>query len=128
MSVAEQTAYAAEDADVTFQLYELFAPQLKSENLEKLFTEVEMPLVNVLARMELAGVSLDKGWLAQESVDLESDLKKLEQEIFELSGEEFNMNSPRQLGDILFEKMQLDQRLRKPKPDNMQLLKISCKS
>lgn len=74
VSVAEQTAYAAEDADVTFQLYELFAPQLKSENLEKLFTEVEMPLVNVLARMELAGVSLDKGWLAQESVDLESDL------------------------------------------------------
>ena len=87
-----------------------------------------MPLVNVLARMELAGVSLDKGWLAQESVDLESDLKKLEQEIFELSGEEFNMNSPRQLGDILFEKCNLIQRLRKPKPDNMQLLKISCKS
>lgn len=115
VSVAEQTAYAAEDADVTFQLYELFAPQLKSENLEKLFTEVEMPLVNVLARMELAGVSLDKGWLAQESVDLESDLKKLEQEIFELSGEEFNMNSPRQLGDILFEKMQLDPKAKKTK-------------
>lgn len=127
MSVAEQTAYAAEDADVTFQLYELFAPQLKSENLEKLFTEVEMPLVNVLARMELAGVSLDKGWLAQESVDLESDLKKLEQEIFELSGEEFNMNSPRQLG-IFCLKMQLDPKAKKPKPDNMQLLKISCKS
>ncbi len=115
VSVAEQTAYAAEDADVTFQLYELFAPQLKSENLEKLFTEVEMPLVNVLARMELAGVSLDKDWLAQESVDLESDLKKLEQEIFELSGEEFNMNSPRQLGDILFEKMQLDPKAKKTK-------------
>lgn len=74
-----------------------------------------MPLVNVLARMELAGVSLDKDWLAQESVDLESDLKKLEQEIFELSGEEFNMNSPRQLGDILFEKMQLDPKAKKTK-------------
>lgn len=74
-----------------------------------------MLLVNVLARMELAGVSLDKDWLAQESIDLESDLKKLEQEIFELSGEEFNMNSPRQLGDILFDKMQLDPKAKKTK-------------
>ncbi|KIC64858.1 DNA polymerase I [Chryseobacterium taiwanense] len=110
-----QTDYAAEDADVTFQLYELFAPQLKKENLEDLFFSIEMPLMEVLAKMELAGISLDEKWLAQESIDLENDLKQLELKIFELSGEEFNMNSPRQLGDILFEKMQLDPKAKKTK-------------
>ena len=110
-----QTEYAAEDADVTFQLYEIFAPQLKKENLEDLFYKVEMPLMEVLAKMELAGISLDENWLKQESKDLENDLKQLEAKIFELSGEEFNMNSPRQLGEILFEKMQLDPKAKKTK-------------
>lgn len=110
-----QTDYAAEDADITFQLYELFAPQLKKENLEELFFNIEMPLMEVLAKMELAGISLDEKWLAQESVDLENDLKQLETKIFELSGEEFNMNSPKQLGEILFEKLQLDPKAKKTK-------------
>ncbi|WP_172284119.1 DNA polymerase I [Chryseobacterium sp. LAM-KRS1] len=110
-----QTDYAAEDADVTFQLYELFAPQLKKENLEDLFFKIEMPLMVVLAKMELAGISLDEKWLAQESIDLENDLKQLESKIFEFSGEEFNMNSPKQLGEILFEKMQLDPKAKKTK-------------
>lgn len=110
-----QTDYAAEDADVTFQLYELFAPQLKKENLEELFFKIEMPLMEVLAKMELAGISLDEKWLAQESIDLENDLRQLESKIFELSGEEFNMNSPKQLGEILFEKMQLDPKAKKTK-------------
>jgi DNA polymerase-1 len=110
-----QTDYAAEDADVTFQLYELFAPQLKKENLEDLFFKIEMPLMEVLAKMELAGISLDEKWLAQESIDLENDLRQLETKIFELSGEEFNMNSPKQLGEILFEKMQLDPKAKKTK-------------
>ncbi len=110
-----QTDYAAEDADVTFQLYELFAPQLKKENLEDLFFNIEMPLMEVLAKMELAGISLDEKWLAQESIDLENDLRQLEAKIFELSGEEFNVNSPKQLGEILFEKMQLDPKAKKTK-------------
>ncbi len=110
-----QTDYAAEDADVTFQLYELFAPQLKKENLEDLFFNIEMPLMEVLAKMELAGISLDEKWLAQESIDLENDLRQLESKIFELSGEEFNVNSPKQLGDILFEKLQLDPKAKKTK-------------
>ncbi|UOU98468.1 DNA polymerase I [Chryseobacterium daecheongense] len=110
-----QTDYAAEDADVTFQLYELFAPQLKKEGLEDLFFKIEMPLMEVLAKMELAGIYLDEKWLAQESLDLESDLKQLESKIFELSGEEFNMNSPRQLGEVLFEKLQLDPKAKKTK-------------
>ncbi|KFF27135.1 DNA polymerase I [Chryseobacterium vrystaatense] len=110
-----QTDYAAEDADVTFQLYELFAPQLKKENLEDLFFNIEMPLMEVLAKMELSGISLDEKWLAQESIDLENDLRQLETTIFDLSGEEFNMNSPKQLGEILFEKMQLDPKAKKTK-------------
>lgn len=115
VDILEATEYAAEDADITFQLYELFAPQLKKENLEDLFYKIEMPLMKVLAKMELAGISLDENWLKQESIDLENDLRNLEKEIFELSGEEFNMNSPRQLGEILFEKMKLDPKAKKTK-------------
>lgn len=115
VDILEATEYAAEDADITFQLYELFAPQLKKENLEDLFYKIEMPLMKVLAKMELAGISLDENWLKQESKDLENDLRNLEKEIFELSGEEFNMNSPKQLGEILFEKMKLDPKAKKTK-------------
>lgn len=115
VDILEATEYAAEDADITFQLYELFAPQLKKENLEDLFYKIEMPLMKVLAKMELAGISLDENWLKQESIDLENDLKNLETKIFELSGEEFNMNSPKQLGEILFEKMKLDPKAKKTK-------------
>ena len=115
VDLLEATEYAAEDADITFQLYELFAPQLKKENLEDLFYKIEMPLMKVLAKMELAGISLDENWLKQESIDLENDLRNIEKEIFELSGEEFNMNSPKQLGEILFEKMKLDPKAKKTK-------------
>ncbi|MFN3272768.1 MAG: DNA polymerase I [Cloacibacterium caeni] len=115
VSLEEQTNYAAEDADVTFQLYEIFAPQLKKEGVEDLFYHIEMPLMRVLAKMEFAGISLDENWLIQESKDLENDLKNLETKIFELCGEEFNMNSPKQLGEILFEKLKLDPKAKKNK-------------
>ncbi|MFN3020665.1 DNA polymerase I [Chryseobacterium sp. TY3] len=115
VSVQEQTAYAAEDADITFQLYQLFAPQLIKENLEDIFKNIEMPLMVVLAKMELIGVKLDSEWLKKESVDLENDLRNLETKIFELSEEEFNMNSPKQLGEILFEKLKLDPKAKKTK-------------
>ncbi|WOC50686.1 DNA polymerase I [Bergeyella porcorum] len=115
-----QTDYAAEDADITFQLFEIFAPQIKKEGLEDLFYKVEMPLMQVLAKMELEGVALDVQWLEQESIDLENDLKHLESQIFELSGEVFNMNSPRQLGEILFDKMQLDPKAKKTKTGQYQ--------
>ncbi|MEC5158231.1 DNA polymerase I [Chryseobacterium sp. MP_3.2] len=115
LSIEEQTKFAAEAADLSFQLYQLFAPQLKKENLEDLFFKVEMPLMKVLAKMELTGIALDKAWLEQESKDLENDLRTLEKTIFEISGEEFNMNSPKQLGEVLFEKMQLDPKAKKTK-------------
>lgn len=109
-----QREYAAEDADVTFQLYKLFAPQLEKENLQDLFYKIEMPLMRVLAKMELEGVALDEAWLAQESKDLEGDLKKLEEKIFAVTGT-FNLNSPKQLGEILFEQLQLDPKAKKTK-------------
>lgn len=115
VSLEEQTNYAAEDADITFQLYQIFAPKLKEENLEDLFYKIEIPLMKVLADMELTGISLDKECLKKESQDLENDLKVLEIKIFELSGEEFNMNSPKQLGDILFDKLKLDPKAKKTK-------------
>lgn len=114
VDIKTQTNYA-EDADVTFQLYELFSPQLKKENLEDLFYKVEIPLMKVLAKMELAGISLDIAWLEQESKDLQGDLLRLEHKIYELSGEEFNLNSPKQLGDILFDKLKLDPKAKKTK-------------
>ena len=114
-SLKQQTNYAAEDADVTFQLYEIFEQKLKEENLENLFYRIEMPLMKVLAKMELAGISLDKECLKKESLELENDLKNLEKKIFEFSGEEFNLNSPKQLGEILFEKLKLDAKAKKTK-------------
>ncbi|QOR74544.1 DNA polymerase I [Cruoricaptor ignavus] len=128
----EATEYAAEDADVTYQLYEVFAPQLEKESLQKLFYEVEMPLMEVLAKMELEGVLLDENWLKQESVDLQSDLQNLEQKIFELAETNFNVNSPKQLGEILFEKLQLAPKAKKTKTGQYQtsedvLQKLSAK-
>ena len=115
VSLKQQTDYAAEDADVTFQLYEIFEQKLKEENLENLFYRIEMPLMKVLAKMELVGISLDKECLKKESLELENDLKNLEKKIFEFSEEEFNLNSPKQLGEILFEKLKLDAKAKKTK-------------
>ena len=115
LSIDEQTAYSAENADIVFQLYQLFDPQLKKEKLEELFYKVEMPLMEVLAKMELKGISLDREWLAQESKDLENDLRELEKKVFEFSGIEFNMNSPKQLGEVLFDQLKLDPKAKKTK-------------
>jgi len=96
-------------------LFDFFVPQLKNENLEELFYSIEMPLMRVLAKMETEGITLDLDWLKKESTDLEGDLKELEQNIFDLSGEVFNLNSPKQLGEILFGKLQLDPKAKKTK-------------
>jgi DNA polymerase-1 len=108
--------YAAEDADVTLQLYQHLSPELeKSASLERVFSKIEMPLVPVLLRMERRGIRLDTGALREFSSLLESDLKIKEKEIFESAGQEFNISSPRQLGEILFEKLQLDPKAKKTK-------------
>lgn len=110
-----QTLYAAEDADITFQLYEIFGPQLQKENLENLFFQIEMPLMKVLADMEREGIALDVNWLLQESKDLEQDLKNIEQKIFTLTENEFNLSSPKQLGGVLFDQLKLDPKAKKTK-------------
>jgi DNA polymerase I len=107
--------YAAEDADITLQLKNRFAPLLEEAQLEKLFHEVEMPLVEVLSDMELEGVKIDTGVLAEFSKDLELQIRQKEAEIQELAGMKFNVGSPKQLGDVLFEVLKLDPKAKKTK-------------
>ncbi|MDR3199827.1 MAG: DNA polymerase I [Spirochaetales bacterium] len=107
VDIETATRYAAEDADITFRLYEIFAKLLKERKLDKLFFELEMPLVRVLADMELEGIRLDPSVLATYSVELEKDLAVLQSEIFSLVGHEFNINSTKQLQDVLFKDRKL---------------------
>ncbi|WP_297512279.1 DNA polymerase I [Flavobacterium sp.] len=99
--------YAAEDADVTFQLKEHFQPILERVGTQKLFDEIEIPLVQVLADMEREGIRLDVDYLKNMAKDMAVEIKSLEQKIYEAAGESFNLASPKQLGDVLFEKMKI---------------------
>jgi len=111
----QQTEYAVEDADITFQLAQQFGPELSAAKTEKLFNDIEVPLLRVLADMELEGINLDEGFLKSLSVDLNNDIKELEQHIYEAAGEEFNIASPKQLGEILFDKLKLVEKPKKTK-------------
>ncbi len=113
--VTEQTEYAVEDADITLQLKEHFSKELGEANTQKLFTDIEVPLLRVLADMEAEGINLDEAFLNSLSGDLESDIATLEKNIFEEAGEEFNIASPKQLGEILFGKMKLVEKPKKTK-------------
>jgi DNA polymerase-1 len=110
--IADQTEYAVEDADITFQLKEHFAKELESGNVTKLFNEIELPLVSVLTAMEIEGINLNTDFLKELSFVLTDDINRLEKNIYEQAGEEFNIASPKQLGIVLFEKMEL---VKKPK-------------
>lgn len=107
--------YAAEDADVTLRLKHYFAPLLKQEGLESLFFEMEMPLIYVLAEMEATGVKLDTEALKQSSEVLSQQLSALEESIYDLAGQSFNINSTKQVGEILFDKLKLDEKAKKTK-------------
>ncbi len=115
VSVERVAEYAAEDADVTFRLYEYFVPLLSQAGVERLFVEVEMPLVYVLADMEEAGVTIDTSALRQSSVELTAIMNNLEREIVEMAGQPINVNSTRQVGEILFDKLKLDEKAKKTK-------------
>ncbi len=104
--------YAVEDADVTFQLKEVFEPKLKAENLSDLSEKIEMPLIRVLADMERTGIKLNQDDLKAISADLREEIIGLEKEIYDLAGTEFNISSPKQLGDILFIRLKLDEKAR----------------
>jgi DNA polymerase-1 len=112
---SEIAEYAGEDADITLQLKEKLAPVLENNLAEKLFREVEIPLIHVLASTEANGVRIDVDFLKNYSGELQIDLEKLEKDIYEHAGEEFTINSPKQLGIILFEKLKLSDKPKKTK-------------
>lgn len=107
IDVSEVAPYACEDADITWQLYEIYKKELKDHDLEHVAYDIEFPLSKVLAEMEYRGVYIDKEFLNSLSAELDAELKEITQKIYEIAGEEFNINSTKQLGEILFEKLDL---------------------
>ena len=103
----KQTEYAVEDADITYQLAGHFRKELEEANTMSLFQDIEVPLLKVLADMELEGINLDKEFLGSLSEKLNRDIESLQGKIYDAAGEEFNIASPKQLGEILFEKLKL---------------------
>lgn len=112
---AEVVDYAAEDADITFQLKEIFEPMLKETGVDSVFRTIEMPLVPVLARMEREGIRVDVDALRSYSEELGAQIEALESEIVELAGRPFNVGSPRQLGEVLFDDLKLSDKPKKTK-------------
>ena len=115
--VAIETAkeYAVEDADITLQLKNVFVPQLQLKSVEKVFNEVENPLVKVLTAMEFEGIKVDVDFLNAYSKELEIDAKIAEESVYAQAGVRFNLASPKQLGEVLFDKLQLDSKAKKTK-------------
>ncbi|WP_443937542.1 DNA polymerase I [Pedobacter sp. MW01-1-1] len=131
--VADVVDYAAEDADITLQLANIFEPKLKELNAAKLAEEIENPLIYVLADIEKEGVRIDIETLKNYSAELEKDINKFEQNVYEKAGVKFNLASPKQLGEVLFDKLQLDPKAKKTKTGQYQtgedvLLALASKS
>ncbi|MEO5911065.1 MAG: DNA polymerase I, partial [Pelobium sp.] len=112
--------YAAEDADITLQLHDVFAPMLIESKAQKLAVEVENPLVYVLADMEIEGVKIDMEQLQNYSKELEIEINRLEKTVYEKAGVKFNLASPKQLGEVLFDKLKLDDKAKKTKTGQYQ--------
>ena len=124
--------YAGEDADITLQLKNVFTPLLKQKEVEKVFNEVENPLVKVLVDMEFEGIKVDVDFLSDYSKELEKDAKKAEESVYKQAGVRFNLASPKQLGEVLFDKLKLDPSAKKTKTGQYQtgedvLLKLAAK-
>ncbi len=115
VSVEKAGEYAAEDADVTLQLQSELQPLLKEEELEKLYNELEEPLINVLVDLEFEGIKLNSEFLNDYSKELEVEVENLKKDIHEEAGVEFNIASPKQVGEVLFVKMEIPYRWRKTK-------------
>jgi len=114
-SIEDQTEYAVEDADITFQLKGLFEKNLAKDSLTKLFNEIEIPLLTVLSEMELEGINVDADFLKSLSVDLTKDILDLETKIYGEANVEFNLASPKQLGEVLFDHLKLVEKPKKTK-------------
>lgn len=115
VEIEDAKEYAVEDADITLQLKKIFLPSLGTRNVEKVFYEVENPLVRVLTDMEFEGIRVDMDFLKNYSQELDLDAKAAEEKVYELAGVRFNLASPKQLGEVLFEKMKLDPKAKKTK-------------
>ena len=115
VDIEKQTEYAVEDADITWQLKQIFEKELKENNLTKLFQEIEIPLIDVLAGMEIEGIKLDTDFLNSLSEDLTKDILDLEDKIYAQADYEFNLASPKQLGIVLFEHLKLTDKPKKTK-------------
>lgn len=115
VSVEQVVDYAAEDADITFQLKGALEPLLKETRQEKVYYDVEAPLISVLAKMEAVGVRIDPATLIAFSAELEREIKELSEKIREMAGTDFNLNSPKQLGQVLFDILKLDPKAKKTK-------------
>ena len=115
VSIDKITDYASEDADITLQLKSIFDKEIEVNNLSKIFYDIEIPMINVLSEMETEGIKIDTSYLEKLDKEFEEDLEKLKKEIFKKSGEEFNLNSPKQLGEILFDKLKLVSKPKKTK-------------
>ncbi len=115
VAIEDQTEYAVEDADITWQLKQIFEPKLKEKGLIDLFEKIEMPLLRVLTAMELEGIRLDTDFLQSLTADLNKDIIQLESAIYRIANKEFNLASPRQLGDVLFEDLKLVEKPKKTK-------------
>jgi DNA polymerase-1 len=113
--IEKQTEYAVEDADITLQLKQHFQEELGAANTQKLFDDIEVPLLRVLADMELEGINLNEEFLEKLSSELDTEIKQLEDNIYKEAGEQFNIASPKQLGDILFGKLKLVDKPKKTK-------------
>ena len=113
VELEKQKEYAVEDTDVTLQLKHLFEPQLPDVNADKLMHEIEMPLMEVLTEMEIEGIRLDTVVLKEQSEKINAEIEILEGKITEDAGESFNLNSPKQLGEILFDKLKIDSKAKK---------------
>ena len=115
VSIDKITDYASEDADITLQLKSIFDKEIEVNNLSKIFYDIEIPMINVLSEMETEGIKIDTSYLEKLDKEFEEDLEKFKKEIFKKSGEEFNLNSPKQLGEILFDKLKLVSKPKKTK-------------
>ncbi len=115
VTIDKITDYASEDADITLQLKSIFDKEIEVNNLSKIFYDIEIPMINVLSEMETEGIKIDTSYLEKLDKEFEEDLEKLKKEIFKKSGEEFNLNSPKQLGEILFDKLKLVSKPKKTK-------------
>ena len=115
VAIEDAKEYAVEDADITLQLKNTFLPSLKVKDVEKVFYEVENPLVKVLTDMEFEGIKVDMDFLTSYSKELDIEAKIAEEKVYELAGVRFNLASPKQLGEVLFEKMKLDPKAKKTK-------------